>query len=214
MVVCGEGIVTIFPTKSESHEPLNILRPPGLCPARPRAQRQGPAEAGVLSFLHPLLGPSGWGWGSLWRTEGQGFQMDPLLWAEPKAALMGAGSTLGPQIKAGHPQPSGFLLLVPLSIFLAPTVSLVTWMAAPEQGQSWVLPSSRATTRIKCGVSAPVSGRPRAGLSPSPPAVASGCFEHHWVLPLPGAQSWRHQEPKLASGRASTFLEPLFPSVK
>lgn len=51
----------------------------------------------MLSFLHPLLGPSGWGWGSLWRTEGQGFQMDQLLWAEPKAALLGAGSTLGPQ---------------------------------------------------------------------------------------------------------------------
>lgn len=137
----GEGIVTIFSTKSESHEPLNILRPPGLFPTRPRAQRQGPAEAGVLSFLHPLLAPSGWGRGSLWRTEGQGFQMDQLLWTEHKAALLGQGPLWGPgcRPRPATPNPPGFLLLVPLSISLSPTESLVTRTAAPGKGQSWVL---------------------------------------------------------------------------
>lgn len=100
--------MTIFPTKSESHEPLNILHPPGLFPERPRAQRQGPAEAGVLSFLQPLLGPSGWGWGSLWKAEGQGFQMDGLLWAEPKKPYWDRVHSGAPerQTKASHPQSS------------------------------------------------------------------------------------------------------------
>lgn len=87
----------------------------------------------MLSFLHPLLGPSGWGGVHYGGLRAKAPRWTSCSGQNPKQPYWGQGP------RPATPNPPGFLLLVPLSISLSPTVSLGTSMAALEQGQSWVL---------------------------------------------------------------------------
>lgn len=162
--------------------------------------------------------------GSLQKTESQQDGLSSLGRAQgsvKSAAMLGAGSMLGPEGSRPRRADSALLLSPPgpsEPLFLSHYVLL-----GDKDGDlsSWQLPSQSRPGMLSvllqdCYSASTVvhsSGRPAAGPPPGP--HSSCCWRllqaSLMVLPLPETQSLGYREPRLAFRLASTLSEPPFP---